>query len=189
MLWSEFCIKKTDTLRIHSKYQDYRYVDDLPIFKAQKIIIFFCGCPTIKLTKIIADTIWIHYAYLRRFMNVKLKTQKEVNHENFSSCKNLDRLPCYQFQKKIPSVHRWIINKFCTNFGGEDLTELSSEKILHFFNIVTEGCKPQTKRVRVSHGFEYCQSLGFIARLSKKSYNCEFSHFACNKINSLQISK
>jgi hypothetical protein len=29
-----------------------------------------------------------HYAYLRRFMNVKPKNQKEVHHENFSSCKN-----------------------------------------------------------------------------------------------------
>jgi len=28
---------------------------------------------------------------------------------------------------------------------------LSSEKVLQFFNIVTEGCKPQTKRVRFSH--------------------------------------
>ena len=36
-------------------------------------------------------------------MNVKPKHQKEVHHENFSSCKNLDRLPCYQFEKKITS--------------------------------------------------------------------------------------
>jgi len=28
---------------------------------------------------------------------------------------------------------------------------LSSEKVLQFFNIVTVGCKPQTKRVRFSH--------------------------------------
>ena len=61
-------------------------------------------CPSIKLTKIIADTIWIHYAYLRPLKNVKPKSQKEVNHENFSSRKNLDRLPRYQFEKKILSV-------------------------------------------------------------------------------------
>jgi len=54
-------------------------------------------------------------------------------------------------KKNTVRAYRWIINKFCTDFGGEDLTELSSEKILHFFNIVTEGCKPQTKRVRFSH--------------------------------------
>jgi len=65
---------------------------------------FFGGCPAIKLIKIIADTIWIHYAYLRRFMNVKPKNQKEVNHENLSSSKNLDRLPRDKLKKKIPSV-------------------------------------------------------------------------------------
>jgi integrase/recombinase XerD len=32
-------------------------------------------------------------------MNVKPKNQKEVSHENFSCCKNLDRLPRYQFLK------------------------------------------------------------------------------------------
>jgi hypothetical protein len=37
-------------------------------------------------------------------MNVKPKNQKEVNHENLTSCKNLDRLPRYQFEKKTPSV-------------------------------------------------------------------------------------
>jgi len=35
-------------------------------------------------------------------MNVKPKNQKEVNHENLTSCKNLDRLPRYQFEKKTP---------------------------------------------------------------------------------------
>ena len=65
---------------------------------------FLGECPPIKLTKIIADMKWIHYAYLRPFMNVKSKTQKEVNHENLSSCKNLDRLPRDKLKKKIPSV-------------------------------------------------------------------------------------
>ena len=54
-------------------------------------------------------------------------------------------------KKNTVRAYRWIINKFCVDFRGEDLTELSSEKILRFFNIVTEGCKPQTKRVRFSH--------------------------------------
>jgi hypothetical protein len=65
---------------------------------------FLDGCPPIKLTKIIADMKRIHYDYLRRFIIVKSKNQKEVNHENLSSCKNLDRLSRYQFEKKIPSV-------------------------------------------------------------------------------------
>ena len=35
-------------------------------------------------------------------MNVKPKNQKEVNHENLSNGKNLDRLPCDKLEKKIP---------------------------------------------------------------------------------------
>ncbi len=54
-------------------------------------------------------------------------------------------------KKNTVRAYRWIINKFCTDLGGEELTELSSEKVLHFFNIVTNGCKPQTKRVRFCH--------------------------------------
>ncbi len=40
--------------------------------------------------------------------------------------------------------------------------------------------------IRVSHGFRGCQMLKFIARLSKKSKNGDFSNFERNKINSLQ---
>ena len=44
-------------------------------------MIFYGRCPTIKLTKIIADTIWIHYAYRRPFKNVKPKNKKEEKYE------------------------------------------------------------------------------------------------------------
>ncbi len=107
--------------------------------------------PTIKLTKMITDTKWISYAYPSRFMNVKPKNQKEVSHENFSSRKNLDRVSRYQLKKNTVRAYRWIINKFCNDFGEEELTELSSEKIRQFLNTITEGYKPQTKRVRFTH--------------------------------------
>ena len=48
-------------------------------------------------------------------------------------------------------AYRWIIPKFCADYRGEELTELPSEKVLKFFNIITDGCKPQTKRVSFSH--------------------------------------
>ena len=67
----------------------YRYVDELQIYKAHRIMKFLGECPTIKLAKIIADTKWIHHAYPRRFVNVKPKNQKVVNHENLTSCKIL----------------------------------------------------------------------------------------------------
>jgi hypothetical protein len=79
-------------------------VDELQKYKDQRIMNFLGGCPTIKLAKIIADTKWIHYAYLRRFMNVKPKNQKEVNHENLASYKDLDRLSLDKLVKKIRFV-------------------------------------------------------------------------------------
>ena len=54
-------------------------------------------------------------------------------------------------KKNTVRGYRWIINKFCADFGGEELAELPPEKVLQFLNIITEGCKPQTRRVRFSH--------------------------------------
>ena len=64
---------------------------------------FLTDDPPIKLSKFIADTEYIHYLYPRRLMDVKPKSQKEVNLENLSSCNNLDRLPRGKLEKKIPS--------------------------------------------------------------------------------------
>ena len=34
-------------------------------------------------------------------------------------------------------AYRRIINKFCVDFGGEELAELSSEKVMQFFLILS----------------------------------------------------
>ena len=47
-------------------------------------------------------------------MDVKPKNQKEVNHENLSSCNNLDRLPRDKPEIKIPSGP---IGGLLTNFA------------------------------------------------------------------------
>ena len=54
-------------------------------------------------------------------------------------------------KKNTIRAYRWVINKFCNDFDGEDLSEISSEKILQFLNAITNGFKPQTKRVRFTH--------------------------------------
>ena len=54
-------------------------------------------------------------------------------------------------KKNTIRAYRWVINKFCNDFDGEDLSEISSEKILQFLNAIANGCKPQTKRVRFTH--------------------------------------
>ena len=51
-------------------------VDELQKYKFHSTMNFLDGCRAIKLTKFIADTKWIHFAYLMRFMNVKPKTKK-----------------------------------------------------------------------------------------------------------------
>ena len=47
-------------------------------------------------------------------MDVKPKNKKEVNHENSSSCKNLDRLSPDKLEKKNPSVP---VGGLLTNFA------------------------------------------------------------------------
>ena len=36
-------------------------------------------------------------------------------------------------KKNTVRAYSWIINKFCVDFRGEELAELSSEKVLQFF--------------------------------------------------------
>ena len=79
----------TDILRLHVTSPNYRFVDELQMYKTHRTINFLGKCRAIKLIKIIADTKWIHYAYLRWFINVKPKNRKEVNHESYPSCRNL----------------------------------------------------------------------------------------------------
>ena len=68
-----------------------------------------------------------------------------------ASCKNLDRVSRYQFEKKILSVPTGGSLTSFALISEKKLAGLSSERVLQFFNIVTDGCKPQTKRVRFSH--------------------------------------
>jgi integrase/recombinase XerD len=44
-----------------------------------------------------------------------------------------------------------VMGKFCAVFGDHQLSELSTGNIMDFLNQVTDGCKPQTKRIRFAH--------------------------------------
>ena len=46
-------------------------------------------------------------------------------------------------KKNTVRAYRWIIDKFCTDFGGEKLTELSSEKVLHFLTLSPPAVNPK----------------------------------------------
>ncbi|MGD8764676.1 MAG: site-specific integrase [Desulfobacteraceae bacterium] len=43
------------------------------------------------------------------------------------------------------------MDKFCKEFSDYQLSELTVDTILDFLNQITDGCKPQTKRVRYAH--------------------------------------
>ena len=43
------------------------------------------------------------------------------------------------------------MGKFCEMFGDHQLGELTTDDVMEFLNLVTEGCKPQTKRIRYAH--------------------------------------
>jgi len=44
-----------------------------------------------------------------------------------------------------------VMDKFCKEFSDYQLSELTVDTILDFLNKFTDGCKPQTKRVRYAH--------------------------------------
>ena len=48
-------------------------------------------------------------------------------------------------------AYSWTLGKFCEEYGDSDLLDLTVDNILSFLNQITEGRKPQTKRVRFSH--------------------------------------
>jgi integrase/recombinase XerD len=44
-----------------------------------------------------------------------------------------------------------VMAKFCDAFSNYQLDELTVDNILDFLNQLTDGCKPQTKRIRYAH--------------------------------------
>ena len=44
-----------------------------------------------------------------------------------------------------------VLSKLCEEFKGEDLEYITTERVLPFLNLITEGKKQQTKKTRYSH--------------------------------------
>jgi integrase/recombinase XerD len=57
---------------------------------------------------------------------------------------------CHSKENSI-RAYKLTLNKFCDEFGDENLEEITTERALSFLNRVTEGKKPQTKKTRFSH--------------------------------------
>ena len=48
-------------------------------------------------------------------------------------------------------AYNLVLSRLLEEFGGENLEEITTERILSFLNRITEGKKPQTRRTRYSH--------------------------------------
>ena len=53
-------------------------------------------------------------------------------------------------REKTLRTYRTILSKFSQEFGERNIEDLTSEEILSFLGRVTDGAKPQTKRIRYS---------------------------------------
>ena len=61
------------------------------------------------------------------------------------------------------------MDKFCEVFGDHQLDELTVDDIMDFINQLTDGCKPQTKRIRYSH-------FSTFFNFSKNNLDSDFSN-------------
>ncbi len=43
------------------------------------------------------------------------------------------------------------MGKFCEMFKDHQLDDITADDVMDFLNLVTDGCKPQTKRIRYAH--------------------------------------
>ncbi len=48
-------------------------------------------------------------------------------------------------------AYKLVLSKLCEEFGGENIEEITTERVLSFLNRITEWRKRQTKRTRYSH--------------------------------------
>jgi site-specific recombinase XerD len=80
-----------------------------------------------------------------------LLAEKGVNYESIQCIKNLVGLSPNQFEKNTYRSYSVVMAKFCAVFGGHQLSELTTGNVMDFLNQLTDGCKPQTKRIRFAH--------------------------------------
>jgi len=53
--------------------------------------------------------------------------------------------------KNTIRAYKEIMARFCQENGDKDLKGLTSDEVLDFLNVITEGKKPQTRKTRFSH--------------------------------------
>jgi site-specific recombinase XerD len=72
-------------------------------------------------------------------------------------------------KKNTVRAYESLISKFCQELGDYEIGHLSVEDLLTFLDHLTDGCKPQTKRVRFAR---LCSFFNFIkTNISADSQN------------------
>jgi site-specific recombinase XerD len=66
-------------------------------------------------------------------------------------------------------AYEFTIEKFNQNFANLNLNEVSTDDILDFMAKITEGRKPQTKRIRFSH-------LTAFFNFMRNNFDCDFKN-------------
>jgi integrase/recombinase XerD len=66
-------------------------------------------------------------------------------------------------------AYDFTISKFNQNFATLNLNQVSTDDVLDFMTKITEGRKPQTKRIRFSH-------LTAFFNFMRNNFDCEFKN-------------
>ncbi len=90
-------------------------------------------------------------------MKVSNASKIWLNYHHINSKKNTYR--CYSV----------VMGKFCEVFEDHQLDEITVDDIMDFLNQLTDGCKPQTKRIRYSH-------LSAFFNFAKNNLDSDFSN-------------
>ncbi len=98
----------------------------------------------------IADWFRVSYSYLRWSTRVKPKT-KEVRHESSLRRQDLDGLSPVAFKKNTLRSYESVITPFCRDHGNRELEELTVDLVQAFLESITNGRKPQTRKIRFAH--------------------------------------
>ena len=72
-------------------------------------------------------------------------------------------------KKNTTRAYKSLISKFCIEWGDYEIGQLSVDDVLTFLDQLTDGCKPQTKRLRFAR---LCSFFNFI----KNNINADFTN-------------
>jgi hypothetical protein len=126
---------------------------------------------SIQQIKIIADYFRVSYPYLCRPTDVKPKL-REVRHESSLCRQDMDGLLPVAFKKNTLRSYESVITHFCRDHGNVELEELTVDLVQSFLESITNGRKPQTRKIRFAHITSF---FNFVHNNPRTAKRCETS--------------